>query len=137
MKSTFVFFLVLLQNAIGAFAQGSDTFNVCFDRNSAKLNIKGSERIDELIADSSIIRGQKLILFGYADYLGTNSHNDSLSISRAKNVAEQLIRKGINKKDITLCVGKGKIDRTPVGKDGYSSDRKVQIITAKKAKKDH
>ena len=41
---------------------------------------------------------------------------------------DYLVNAGFDKKDITLCIGKGKIDRTPVGKDGYGRDRKVQII---------
>ena len=134
MKSILVLTILLLQIAISAFGQKSDTFDVYFERNDAKLNPKGSEFINKLIADGSLVRGQKLILLGYADYLGTNGHNDSLSVSRAKNVEDLLIRKGINKKDITLCVGKGKIDRMPVGKNGYGSDRKVQIIAMKHKK---
>ncbi len=128
MKSIFLFMLLLLQNAIVAFGQRTDTFNVYFDRNDATLNPKGSQLIDQLIADSSLVRGQKVMLLGYADYIGSNGHNDSLSASRAKNVADHLIKTGFNKKDITLCVGRGKIDRAPAGKDGYSADRKVQIV---------
>ncbi len=127
--------MFLLQIAIPAPAQRSDTFNVYFDRNDARLNLKGTDLINKLIAGGSIVRGQKFTLSGYADYLGTDGHNDSLSLSRAKSVADHFIKKGFNKEDITLCVGKGEIDRTAAGKNGFSSDRKVQIITAKQKKK--
>jgi hypothetical protein len=128
MKGLFVFILLLLQIAIVASGQRSDTFNVYFDRNDAVLNQKGNELINQLIADSALVRGQKIMLLGYADYIGSNVHNYSLSASRAKNVADYLIKTGFSKKDITLCAGRGKIDRAPVGKDGYSQDRKVQIV---------
>jgi len=128
MKNILVLFLLLLQNAIHAYAQQSDTFKVYFERNDATLSTKGKELINKLIADGSIMQGQKLTLLGYADYLGSNGRNDSLSFSRAKNVEDHLVKSGFSKKDIELCVGKGKIDRTPAGKDGYSQDRKVQII---------
>ena len=127
-KRIVVFTFLLLQYAIGAFGQRSDTFDVYFDRNEAALNSKGSDLINKLVADSALVKGQKFILLGYADYLGTNHHNDSLSVARAKYVERYLIRIGFNKNDITRCVGKGKIDRAPVGKDGYSADRKVQIV---------
>ena len=135
MKKIFVFTLLLLQYAICAFGQKSDTFDVYFERNEATLNSKGSDLINKLVADSVLLKGQKFTLLGYADYLGTNSHNDSLSVARAKNVERYLIKIGFNKKNITLCVGKGKIDRTPIGKDGYSSDRKVQIVAQSNKKK--
>ena len=129
MKKVFIFTFLLLQYASYVSGQRADTFDVYFDRNAAALNSKGTELISKLVTDGVLTRGQKLILLGYADYLGTNGHNDSLSVARAKKVEGYLIKMGFNKKDITLCAGKGKIDRALVGKDGYSLDRKVQVIT--------
>jgi len=123
-------FLFIFQILIApdCFSQRSDTFSVHFDLNDPRLNKRASDFIDKLIFKDVLIHGQKLILLGFADYLGSNGHNDSLSNARAKNVQDYLVNAGFDKKDITLCIGKGKIDRTPVGKDGYGRDRKVQII---------
>ncbi len=126
-----IILLVLLQCAICVFGQRADTFDVYFDRNDANVSAKGYDYIKKLIADSSVFHGQKITLLGYADYLGSNGHNDSLSVARARSVENQLLMLGFRKKDISLCVGKGKIDRMPAGKDGYSADRKVQIVASK------
>ena len=114
--------------ATNGYCQKSDTFSVHFDLNDPRLNKRAGDFIDNLIFKDVLIHGQKLILLGFADYLGSNGHNDSLSNARAKNVEDYLVNAGFDKKDITLCIGKGKINRTPVGKDGFGRDRKVQII---------
>src|ERR1043165_6010751 len=120
MKHTIIIFFLLLQSAIGVFGQGADTFDVYFELNDANVNTKGRTYISKLIADSSVAKGQKIMLLRYADYLGSNGHNDSLSVTRAKSVKGQLLKLGFDKNDISLCVGKGKIDRAPAGKDGHS-----------------
>lgn len=126
-KAVLLFFF-LIAITTDCFSQRSDTLSVHFDLNDARLNKRASGFIDKLIFNDVLIPGQKLILLGFADYLGSNGHNDSLSKARAKNVQDYLIDAGFDKKDITLCIGKGKIERTPVGKNGFGRDRKVQII---------
>jgi outer membrane protein OmpA-like peptidoglycan-associated protein len=114
--------------AVKGYGQSHDTFQVHFALNDTKIGKRASDFIDHLIFKDVLIHGQKLIVLGYADYLGSNAHNDSLSAARAKSVKDYLVDAGFDTKDITLCMGKGKIEREPVGKDGYAHDRKVQII---------
>ncbi len=119
-------FLLRINSATG---QQSDTFQVYFLLNDPKISKEAGDYIDKLIFKDVLIHGQKLIVLGYADYTGDNAYNNALSETRAKNVQDYLIRSGFDKKDIKLCIGKGKINRTPVnGKDGFAADRKVQII---------
>ena len=122
------FFLFLLTSAVSSLAQKADTFSVYFNLNKAELSNYASDYIDKLIFNKILMPGQKLILLGYTDYLGSNGHNDSLSDTRAKNVEDYLLHAHFDKKDITLCLGKGKIERTTINKEGYAPDRKVQII---------
>lgn len=80
------------------------------------------------------LKGMKLSIIGYTDYVGGNVYNDSLSQARALAAMDYLLTKGFQKQDIKLCVGKGKIARKLVnGNSGYAQDRKVSIIKETKA----
>ncbi|MBX2905988.1 MAG: SUMF1/EgtB/PvdO family nonheme iron enzyme [Taibaiella sp.] len=110
-------------------AQRTDTFDVYFERNDAAVNAAARATINSLLSANSIKPGQRLMLRGYADYLGSAGHNDSLSLKRAENVRRTLLSKGFREEDISLCVGKGSVSREPAGTTGYRADRKVQIVT--------
>ncbi len=110
-------------------AQVYDTVAINFPLNSPKISKEAEGLIDSLIFHDVLIHGQKFTVLGYTDYLGGKAYNEALSKARAKNVMDYLIAMGFEAKDITLCMGKGKIERAPVaGKEGIASDRKVQIV---------
>jgi outer membrane protein OmpA-like peptidoglycan-associated protein len=118
-----------LLTALTGYGQPSDTFQVYFPLNDPKISKQAGDMIDKMIFNDMLVHGQKLILLGYADYLGDNVYNDALSDARAGNIQDYLVSYGFDKKDVKLCIGKGKINRAPVsGKDGIAEDRKVQII---------
>ena len=126
-KTTLSFLLVLA--SCGAKAQIYDTVDVLFPLNDAKLSKQATEYIDSLIFHDKLIHGQRFTVLGYSDYLGGKAHNETLSKTRAENVVKYLEFMGFEEKDITLVMGKGKIERAPVnGKEGMASDRKVQIV---------
>ncbi len=103
---------------------------IYFDLNKPTLNAAARQTLNELIKTNKIKKDQNLLLYGYADYLGTRAHNDSLSTDRAMNTRAYLIDKGIPERYITVCVGKGMIERKPgAGQKGYAKDRKVEVIT--------
>ncbi len=133
MKNAALFILFFLPSAL--YAQGIDTFEVFFALNEVNISKSSEGNIDQLIFKDKLIHGQKLIVLGYADYLGDNKYNDALSLKRATNVQNYLVSSGFDKKDIKLCIGKGKIEREPIGKDGHAADRKVQIIIDKEEQK--
>ena len=127
MKNTLVILFVLLSTV--GYCQSMDTFQVLFPLNDSKVNPEISKFIDDLIFKDELVLRQKLLVLGYADYLGDNKYNNTLSLARAQNVKDYLISMGFEKNDIKLCVGKGKIARTGVnGKEGYADDRRVEII---------
>ncbi len=124
--------LLLIISAAGTIsAQKTTPGNIIyFDLNSPALNTKARHSVDELLTGHKLSKDQKLLLYGYADYLGTRAHNDSLSTDRAMNVRAYLISNGIPEANITVCVGKGSIGRPSAnGQKGYAKDRKVEIIT--------
>lgn len=124
-----ILFLTCLLYTSANYGQSKDTFEVYFSLNSAKISREAEAYIDNLIFKDTLIHGDKLMVLGFADYIGNNGHNDTLSMKRAGVVRDYLIKFGFDKEDITLCVGKGKIDRKNInGKGGHAPDRKVQIV---------
>jgi len=110
-------------------AQTNDTFRLYFDLNIPTLNQSIKERIDLLIYNNKIINSNEILIIGYADYLGTEEHNKSLSVERSKNVKKYLVGHGVKSDDVKLCVGKGQVNRDgPHDKEGYPTDRRVDIV---------
>ena len=121
--------LYFMFNAAYGYCQHTDTFQVHFAFNESKLSKQAEDQIDQLIFKDALIHGQKLIVLGYADYVGDTGYNNKLSSLRAKNVQNYLVASGFDEKDIKICIGKGKIERTDIkGNEGYQPDRKVEII---------
>ena len=121
-----------------SFGKGRDTFAVYFDKGDARLNPQACHAIDELIFKDKLIHGQRLIVLGYADYVGDTALNSRLSDTRAKNVQEYLVKMGFSTDEIKLCAGKGEIKRSATeGTAGFAVDRKVEIIIDKEQPKPH
>src|SRR5690606_36359446 len=75
------------------------------------------------------IRVKNLLIYGYADHLGTTNPNKELAEERALNVRDVLLRKGISEKKILICSGVGEIKNSKnVSDDGVPTDRKVVIF---------
>jgi outer membrane protein OmpA-like peptidoglycan-associated protein len=109
--------------------RATDSFKLYFDLNVPTLSKSMENKIDLLIFNDKILAGSKVKIVGYADYLGTEGYNKDLSMKRAQNVKTYLVKYGINAKDIELCMGKGKIERSGLSsKDGFPKDRRVDIV---------
>lgn len=105
---------------------GPDTFAVYFALKDTTLSQPARNSMDSII---KTIADDSIVLLGYADYRGTAGFNDTISLQRALNVQQYLTAHGIDKKNITVCIGKGKIERPGMtGKTGNAPDRKVLII---------
>ena len=124
-----VFSLLTLLYSQMVFAEKYDTLQIYFQLDKTELSEKSSHCIDSLIKNNLLEQDKKIIVLGYCDYLGSSDYNNKLSYIRAKNVQDYLISSGYNAANITLCMGKGKIQHNATGKkDGVSADRKVQLI---------
>src|SRR5690606_12370122 len=89
----------------------ADTFRVYFDLDIPHLNTTAQKQLDSLIYHDRINASQSILIIGYADYLGSNAHNDRLSARRAANVKSYLEDMHIPPRHIKLCIGTGEIER--------------------------
>ncbi len=130
-----ILFSVILTPVVRA-QKVTDTFKLYFDLNIPTLNQKMEKKIDLLIYNDKIISGSSVTIVGYADFLGSENYNKDLSMKRAENVKDYLVKYGINPDDIKLCVGRGKINREGItDKSGYPIDRRVDIVMNNRTKK--
>lgn len=114
---------------ISTFGQsGSDTISVYFDLNSAALNATSKYKLDSLAYNNALPTNEQYGIVGYADYIGNEQSNNTLSQLRANNVAEYLITLGIAQKNIQTITGKGEVSRSDTNPEGYPQDRRVDMI---------
>ena len=107
----------------------TDTFKLYFDLGIPTLNAGTEKKIDLLVYNDKIINGSSVMIVGYADFLGSEKHNIDLSMERARNVKNYLVKYGIDAQYIKLCVGKGEVHRQGIKvKEGYPTDRRVDIV---------
>lgn len=134
MRKSLLSLLVLVLSLPVSAQQYVDTFHLYFDLNVPTLNKNMEKKIDLLIYNDKIILGSSIMVIGYADYLGSEQYNKNLSMERAKNVKNYLIKFGINPSDVKVCMGKGEVKRKDTtDRDGNPIDRKVDIVVNNKS----
>lgn len=112
-----------------------DTFHFYFDLNVSKLNKNIERKVDLLIYNDKIINGSEIMVIGYADFLGSEKYNKNLSMERAKNLKQYLIKYGIDAASVKVCLGKGEIkSNDTTDKEGNPDDRKVDIVVNNKVR---
>lgn len=119
--------LLCLYHTTGAATKG-DTVKVYFDLNIPSLNITARQHLDSLAYHNIIPPNKRYGIIGYADYLGSDSANITLSQNRANAVQEYLLGLGVRKDSIAIVMGKGKVNRNMTDNTGYPEDRRVDII---------
>lgn len=123
-----VLFIALLFTSLASHA-ATDTIKLYFDIGVPTLSANAQRQIDSLMYYDILLPGKKVGIVGYADYLGSEAANVTLSENRAKDVQEYLIASGIKQEDIQVVMGKGEISRDVLnGSSGYREDRRVDII---------
>jgi len=89
----------------------ADTTTVYFAYKVKDIDEGAQQKITAL-ANSGIIKpGLKITILGYSDYVGGPEYNLHLSQERANSVKSALIKTGVKKGNIKVCIGKGKIER--------------------------
>ena len=107
----------------------SDSGHVYFPFNKYTLTNNAKTSIDELIYNNSINDHSPISIIGYADFVGGEDYNLSLSKRRADAVKVYLLALGFRPDAITIIIGKGKITRTGIKSvNGYAPDRRVDIV---------
>ncbi|MEZ5015777.1 MAG: OmpA family protein [Flavipsychrobacter sp.] len=105
-----------------------DTIRLYYHLDDPKLNTVSTHQLDSLVYHRIIEDGKKIIIVGYADYLGSSSYNALLSKKRANSVKQHLLNIGLNTKNIVLCEGKGEIPRDNEVPEGFAPDRRVDVV---------
>lgn len=101
--------------------------NVYFEFNKSSLSDSNKLIIDQFISNQKIKPGVKLLVEGFCDDIGTESHNLKLSKSRAISVKKYLIAKGIDKKIISL-IHFGKTFKTLSDTDRWKYRKSVIVL---------
>ncbi|MBS1773835.1 MAG: OmpA family protein [Bacteroidetes bacterium] len=109
----------------------ADTIQIHFNLNEYRLRSSEIAILDSLLYNDIISSRTDILLIGYTDYLGSEQHNATLSINRAKTIQQYLQSMSIDTSNIKLCIGKGEIARDVQTADGYPIDRKVDIVIYK------
>lgn len=129
MQKVLIIFCLLVTGYPCFSKHGIDTFHLYFDLNVPQLNKNMERKVDLLMYNGRILSGSSVMVIGYADYLGSEGYNKNLSMMRAKNVRDYLVKNGINSADIKMCLGKGEIERKEmVDAEGSPDDRRVDIV---------
>lgn len=127
LRRLFLFLFLIALGPISSSGQkGYDTAKIYFPINITVLDTAALQRLDSVAQ----LSGERILLiYGYADYLGYEPSNMGLAISRAENVKNYLLSKGVNKARILLCEGIGQVNRNvQKSSEGFPEDRRVDVF---------
>lgn len=125
----FCFFLFM---GIMARAQYFDTLSIHYAIGDAVIDKAGQQKLDSLILT---LGDKKILIYSYADYLGTEQPNYHLSESRALGVKQYLITRGIKETQVMQCTGLGQVNNgQESGSKGDYESRRSDIFV-KRAQK--
>jgi outer membrane protein OmpA-like peptidoglycan-associated protein len=108
-------------------AQYFDTIHIHYDIGVAGLQKKDKSMLDSI---AQYARARKMLIYSYADYLGSEKPNQHLSDNRAIEVKNYLHKKGIVPERIMECTGLGKVEGSG-GSDGDATYRRTDIFIRK------
>ena len=110
-------------------AQYFDTVSIHYAIGDATIDKYAAITIDSL---SKTIKDKKILIYSYADYLGTEKPNYHLSEARANGVKNYLLSKGLNENQILQCTGLGQFPTNDKNShDGDYQSRRSDIFIRK------
>jgi outer membrane protein OmpA-like peptidoglycan-associated protein len=105
------------------------TYLVFFDWDRADLSSRASQIIAEAASASTHVQVTRILCNGYTDTSGTARYNMALSLRRANNVANELVKDGVPRGEIDI---KGFGETHPLVPTGPGvrepQNRRVEII---------
>ncbi len=103
---------------------------IYFPYNQAIITKQEKQTLTKLLG--SLRRTTRLFLEGHADERGSRRYNKTLSLRRAQNVADFLIRNGLPRNNIAEVTGFGETRPAVAGHDerAWSRNRRVEIRRA-------
>lgn len=109
-------------------AQYFDTLHIRYDIGRAMPSAEGTALLDSLANNAG---DRKLLIYSYADYLGSEGPNQHLSDRRAAAVKDYLLTRGILPQQIMACTGLGQLPGQG-GTTGDPGSRRTDIFIRKK-----
>lgn len=121
--------VICLFSVIHAKAQYFDTLQLHYDIGAYQLNNRDKQALDSVAANLS---NSKILIYAYADYLGTENPNLLLSEKRAKTALQYLLGKGFPEKNVMQCIGSGQVAVTKENEErGDAKSRRTDIFIIK------
>jgi outer membrane protein OmpA-like peptidoglycan-associated protein len=118
--------IFLLVHSLHTLAQ--DTVAVYFGPNETVIDNHIASRIDSLINAGALKSGRQIALLGYADYVGNDTFDDTMSATRARAVRDFLIIRNVPAENIVETKGMGRLETGSTSAGG----RKVLIVMDKR-----
>lgn len=109
-------------------AQYFDTIKLHYAVGAFQLEKKDKHTLDSIIAN---FNDRRMLIYGHADYLGSEDPNLLLSERRAKAVLQYLVAKGFPETNIMQCTGAGQTKEQKKGMDGDPESRRTDIFIIK------
>ena len=110
-------------------AAKAKSFLVFFDWDKATLTDRARGIVKEAAAASKAAKHTVIEVNGYADTSGNPKYNMGLSMRRAQNVAAELVRNGVDKKEIAIKAFGDTVLLVPTGPGVREpQNRRVEII---------
>lgn len=123
--------IAILSCSFHAAAQyGFDTIQVYFDIGKYDITLEQARTLDS-VYELSILNERKMLIYGYADYLGVHPDNQTLSDKRAIEVNNYFLQKGLPPAHIIQYTGVGQVNKKNSGEHGNADFRKVDIFLKK------
>jgi outer membrane protein OmpA-like peptidoglycan-associated protein len=103
--------------------------DVLFDTDQAQLKPGGEASVDKLAGFMTTYPERQVLIEGYTDSTGSDSHNQDLSMRRAEAVRNALVRRGISTQRLNvLGHGKNSPIATNDSASGRQMNRRVEVL---------
>jgi peptidoglycan-associated lipoprotein len=98
-----------------------------FDRSTLSADDQGALRKVAECVTTGPLAGRSLALVGHADPRGDEEYNMALAASRATSAGDFLAGVGVSRGQVSES-SRGKLDATGTSEDGWSRDRRVDVV---------
>ncbi len=107
---------------------GNASLVLNFDFNSVHLDWPGQKKLNKFVKQLQLSGGQKVVLSGHADSVGSDDVNQRISRKRAEGVKRILIKSGISADNIELnALGESSAKASNDSEDGRAANRRVEV----------
>lgn len=127
---------LILTHSLHGLASDTASVQVRFGFNEYSLDNDAKLQLDDVKPMDSSISLTNIKIYGFTDQVGGDAYNDKLSLKRATEVRNYLIKTGINANIITIVAGKGERELVVNRMDEQSrqQNRRVLIMIEYEAK---